>query len=69
MNKLQTVEQIAKRFGVHPETVRLWVRQNKIPCIRPTERTIRFNVTEVEKAIGKPLIVSQLKKNREGNTR
>lgn len=53
--KLGTVRDVAIRFGVHPETVRLWVRQEKIPCIRPTCRTIRFDMEAVEKSLNCPL--------------
>lgn len=49
--KLGTVVDVAHRFGVHVETVRLWVRKNKIPCLRPTSRTIRFDLEAVEKAL------------------
>ena len=55
MNKLITVTDLAGHFGVHPETIRLWVRMNKIPCVRPSERTIRFNLAAVEKAVGRPI--------------
>jgi len=55
MKKLVTVIDISKRFDVHPETVRLWVRRGKIPCIRPTRNTIRFDLTAVEQALRKPV--------------
>ena len=55
MNKLVTTKEIASRFSVHPETVRLWVRRGMIPCIRPTSRTIRFNLLEVEKILAKTI--------------
>ena len=51
MSVLVTVEDIAKRFNVHPETVRKWVRQGRLPCLRPTKCTIRFKVEEVDRAL------------------
>ena len=55
MPKLITVCELSKHFSVHPETVRLWVRTGRVPCIRPTARTIRFDLKAVEKALAKSL--------------
>ena len=55
MNRLITVADLAGHFGVHPETVRLWVRLKRIPCVRPSARTIRFDLAAVERATGRPV--------------
>jgi len=54
MSTLATTKTIAEHFGVHPETVRKWVRKGVIPYLRPTERTIRFDMNEVEEALASP---------------
>lgn len=51
MSKLVDCTVIAERFGVTIETVRAWARQNRIPCVRPTKRTLRFVLDDVERAI------------------
>ena len=55
MAKLATGIEVARRFDVHIDTVRRWVREAKIPCIRPTERTIRFDLRAVEESLCKPI--------------
>ena len=59
MNKLVTVIEVAKKFGVHVETVRRWVRSNKIPYFRPTSHTIRFDLAKVEKTLAKPMKIDR----------
>ena len=54
MDRLQTVKDVAQRFEVSVETVRTWVRGERIPCIRVTRRIVRFNMADVERALQKP---------------
>ena len=54
MAELANVKHLSKLYGVHVETVRAWVRKGRIPCLRPTAKTIRFNLAEVERALSKP---------------
>jgi DNA-binding transcriptional MerR regulator len=51
MSVLTTTRIVADHFGVHPETVRIWVRKGIVPYFRPTARTIRFDLNEVERAL------------------
>ncbi len=44
---------IAERFGVTVQTVRRWVRDGVIPCIRPTRRIVRFRLDDVEKSFSR----------------
>ena len=53
MKNLVTVKDLATRFGVHAETVRLWVRSGKLPCFRPSKRTIRFDIKDVDRVLSK----------------
>ena len=49
---LVTAEVLAERYGVRPETVLCWARRGLVPCVRPSRKTIRFRLAEVEAAIG-----------------
>lgn len=50
---LLTIGQLAKRLNVHRDSIRRWVRAGVIPCIRITNRTVRFDFDEVTRAIRK----------------
>ena len=51
MDDLATTKDVASRFRVTVDTVRAWVRQGRIPHIRPSRRCIRFHMDEVERAL------------------
>lgn len=51
---LATANQVATRFGVSVTTVNSWVREGRIPCIRPSRRVVRFDLDAVEQAIARP---------------
>ncbi len=53
-SRLVTADEVAERFGVSVGTVNQWVRQRRIPCIRPTRKTVRFRLDDVERAITTP---------------
>src|SRR5437899_11297522 len=44
--------EVAKRLGLHPLTVRRWVKEGKITAI-PIGREARIPITEVERLLGK----------------
>lgn len=46
-----TTKAIANRFGVTVGTVRRWVRERRIPAIRASRKTIRFDIAQVEAAL------------------
>jgi excisionase family DNA binding protein len=48
---LLTSKDLAARFGVSVETVRGWVRDGRIPCIRASRKIVRFRIDEVEDAL------------------
>ena len=54
MTKLLTVTDIATFFGVRAETVHSWARSGRIPCIRPSKKTIRFRLEDVVRALERP---------------
>ena len=59
MNDLVEAKNVADRFGVKVATVHTWRRRGLIPCVKPTQGTIRFRMSEVERAVermaGSPL--------------
>ena len=44
-------EALAKHFSVTPETVQRWVRERRVPCVRPSPKVVRFRVADVEQAV------------------
>ena len=53
-SSLITSEQVARRYGVTVATVSRWVREERIPCVRPSRRIVRFHLADVERAIARP---------------
>lgn len=51
MKKLLTAPQLAEALQVSLETVRVWAREGRIPCVRPTPQTLRFDEDEVMAAL------------------
>jgi excisionase family DNA binding protein len=50
-DELVTPADLARRFGVTIETVRGWVREGRVPYLRPSRRVVRFRLADVERAI------------------
>jgi excisionase family DNA binding protein len=46
--KLLTVEDVARRLMVNPETVRIWLRQGKLRGMRPGGKRAGWRVTELD---------------------
>lgn len=59
MAKLLTVVELGKKFGVHPETIRIWVRRGRVPVIRPTKKTMRFDLEQVKEALTNSIKIKQ----------
>ena len=49
--QLATADELAEQLRVSGETVRRWARGGRIPCIRPTQRTLRFDLAAVRQAL------------------
>lgn len=50
-NRLVDAQAVARRFAVSIGTVNRWVRSGVIPCLRPSRRVVRFNLSEVEASL------------------
>lgn len=46
-----TARELSEYFGVTVETINRWVRERRVPFIRPSRRTVRFHLADVEKAL------------------
>ena len=49
---LLTTHEVAKLFGVHPQTVRRWARDGRLREIRPGPLTVRFSAEDIRSLIG-----------------
>lgn len=47
MEKLLTIQEISDILGIKDCTIRAWVFQRKIPCVR-IGRLVRFRMSEIE---------------------
>ncbi|MCK4873827.1 MAG: helix-turn-helix domain-containing protein [Phycisphaerales bacterium] len=45
--RLLTVQELATELSVQPETVRRWARDGRIPALRVSGKTIRFDLEDV----------------------
>jgi excisionase family DNA binding protein len=50
-NRLYTIDKIAKIMSVHRETVKSWIQDEKLECIRIGYRTIRIDQKQLNKFI------------------
>jgi excisionase family DNA binding protein len=49
--RLLSAREVAERIGLREETIRRWARCGRIPSIRATARTIRFDYGDVVAAL------------------
>ena len=52
--RLVNAKTLADLFGVTVATVHTWTRQRRIPCVRPTQATVRYSIEAVEQALVRP---------------
>jgi excisionase family DNA binding protein len=50
-NSLLTAEEIGEHLGLRQSTVSAWGRSGKIPAIRLSSRTVRYQLTAVLEAL------------------
>ena len=51
MSQIANSRELAARLGVNSKTVLRWAKQGLIPVMRPTKRTVLFDIPEVELAL------------------
>jgi excisionase family DNA binding protein len=51
MEKLYTIQEIADLLQVHQLTVRRWIKEEKLKCLRLSERNIRVSKTELDRFV------------------
>ena len=44
---LLTTAQLAQELGVHPQTIYRWISQQRIPCLRLSNKAIRYCLVDV----------------------
>jgi hypothetical protein len=44
---------LCREYGVSPRTVDAWIHQRKIPYLKISPRVVRFDLTEVAKALSR----------------
>jgi excisionase family DNA binding protein len=53
---LLRVPEVAARLAVKPATVRAWLLQRKLPCVRLSARAIRIRQSDVDEVISRGLV-------------
>lgn len=46
-----TADELAKRYGVRPTTIKAWAGRERIPAVRMSARTIRFDAEACDRAL------------------
>jgi excisionase family DNA binding protein len=60
VNGLLRVPEAAALLNVKPATVRAWLLQRKLPCVRLSARAIRIKRADVEKIISDGVVGARL---------
>lgn len=55
LNDLVSAEEVANHFNVSVEAVRRWARDRRIPSFRANQRIVRFRLSDVERALARPV--------------
>ena len=48
MDRLLTVREVAALLGINPGTVYHWLSQQRLPCVRFSQRCVRFRESDVQ---------------------
>jgi excisionase family DNA binding protein len=56
MRAFLSIKDASQRLGVHPDTLRRWVRRGKVPCKRhPINGYRLFDILELDRLLGQIL--------------
>lgn len=58
-----SIEQVAKRLGYHPNTIKTWIRDGRLPASRPGGRQVRIALSDLNEFLEKNKI--QVKKKEQ----
>lgn len=47
-----TIKQAAEMLQVHPNTIRNWIKEDRIKAVKLSERTVRIQQSEIERMKG-----------------
>jgi len=51
-DELLTVDEVAERVKVNPETVRRWIKSGRLPAVRPAGGPYRIHSTDLDHLFG-----------------
>ena len=51
MKEYYTAKEVGAALRVTPQTIKLWALSGKIPCLRLTPKTLRFDMDAVSEAL------------------
>ncbi|MGH2493726.1 MAG: helix-turn-helix domain-containing protein [Ktedonobacteraceae bacterium] len=51
--ELLTIEQVAERLQLHPDTIRRYIREKKLPSVRISGTVVRIKQSDLDKFIQK----------------
>jgi excisionase family DNA binding protein len=54
IDELLTVDEVAGRAKVNPETVRRWIKSGRLPAVKPAGGAYRIHSTDLERLFGTP---------------
>ena len=58
--ELLTAEELADRLRVRPDTIKVWTRAGRIPCVRITPKVVRYDVEAVLSKLSAASIESEV---------
>ena len=64
MDKLLTIRELAETLGIAPGTAYHWLSQGRLPCIRFSNRCVRFRASDLEKLV-EELVIRPMKPDAE----
>ena len=64
-----TAEELGAHLRLRPSTVKTWARTGRIPARRLTQRVVRFDLEEVQRALAMTPVTQGTHREEEGHAR